>query len=653
MKTRKNKSREKAINGLFNSEFAGATVIAVVLLLCIIIGVLAVVRIEHVPEWKTDAEESHMIEVQSDMAELKSTIDLITLLTSDTNSLAYGFSVTVPFNAGGGAIPVLEPSKSSGTLSVNAEPCNINITIRKSTGSTQVLSDQPLECGGITYHSNNRQYIDQTLRYENGALIISQSNRSLMKQFPSFSIASNQSNENNYTVSIHTINISGDSDTISSDTDASLRVTGLNYTSDSRGPEEIDSFNFTVITKYPDAWYFYLNQVAEDAKLEHDDYNLFYRSNGSKSVLYSVHFEFPTSDKKIEEFYISNAVIQAELGAGSSFKDTSRIPSSGTIKKLPIAGFRFNPQSGCAPVDIQIIDKSQYATNYNYDFGDGTANSTEAAPKHTYAKSGTFTINQTVTNAYGIDSVTYAITVRQRPVADFISDVSEGEIPLTIKFTDTSQYATGGVTWDFGDGSANEIGSIVTHEYTSPGTYTVTLTASNGFETNTTTGKIIAQQLPVARFSASYLSGQVPLYVRFTDYSENTDQWFWNFGDGSVSNAQNPEHTYTQVGVYNATLTVTNEYGQDTMTREITVTPQAPVADFAYESKNGNKPLDISFIDLSTNSPTSWYWDFGDGNTSTLQNPLQSFSKSGKKTVTLTARNSGGASMKTKTFTLN
>jgi hypothetical protein len=325
MKTRENKSREKAKKGLFNSEFAGATVIAAVLLLCIIFGVLAVVRIEHVPEWKIDAEESHMMEVQSDMAELKSTVDLITLLTSDPYSSAYGFSITVPVSLGGGEVPVLESSKSSGTLSVNTEPCNITITTQKSTGSIKVLSpDQPLGCGGITYHSNNRQYIDQILRYENGAVILSQNNRSLMKQFPSFSIVSNQSNESNYTVSIHAINISGDSDTVSSDTDASLRLTGLNNTPiyDSNDSVGINSFSFTITTKYPDAWCSYFNEITEDAGLDRGDYKLS-KNNTSNNGLYSVYFEFPsnnTSNKNLDRLYISESVIQAELGAGSNLR---------------------------------------------------------------------------------------------------------------------------------------------------------------------------------------------------------------------------------------------------------------------------------------------------------------------------------------------
>ncbi len=111
--------------------------------------------------------------------------------------------------------------------------------------------------------------------------------------------------------------------------------------------------------------------------------------------------------------------------------------STSDLDKPPIPGFSFIPtSSGCAPVDIQIIDESQYATNYSYDFGDGTPAVTGAAPNHRYTTPGTFTITQTVTNRYGTKTATKPITIRQMPIANFSSDVTAGEIPLTVNFTD-------------------------------------------------------------------------------------------------------------------------------------------------------------------------------------------------------------------------
>ncbi|AAM03674.1 TPA: hypothetical protein HA338_11460 [Methanosarcina acetivorans] len=315
MKTRKNRIREKARKNLFNSESAGATVVAAVLLLSIIFTVLAVVRVEYVPAWKTDAEQSHMSEVQNDMAELKSTVDMISLFTSsELNSSEYGFPVTISFSMGGGEIPILEPSKSSGTLSLNTECCRMTIIPEKSSIST---SPQIVDCGGITYYSNNREYLNQAFRYENGALILSQKGRSLMRQFPSFNIK--QTDEDNYTVSINAIKITGEPDSISSNTDASLRLTGLYAVPiyDSNDSEGIDSFTCTILTGYPDAWISYLNETSKNAGLEYGtDYAL--DKIGSDTVYFSF---LPGSNKTLERLCISKSVIEAELGTGGSLKE--------------------------------------------------------------------------------------------------------------------------------------------------------------------------------------------------------------------------------------------------------------------------------------------------------------------------------------------
>ncbi|AKB34801.1 hypothetical protein MSSAC_0211 [Methanosarcina siciliae C2J] len=314
MTTRKNKSRKKARKSLFNSESAVATVIAAVLLLSIIFTVLAVVRIEYVPAWKTDAEQSHMSEVQNDMAELKSTVDMISLFTSsDLNYSENRFPVTISFSMGGGEIPILEPSKSSGTLSLNGEYCRMTITPEKSSIST---SHKIVDCGGITYYSNNREYINQVFRYENGALILSQKDRSLMRQFPSFDI---KHTDDNYTVSINAIKITGEPDSISSNTDASLRLAGLYAIPiyDSNDSEGIDSFTCTILTGYPDAWISYLNDTSKNAGLEYGtDYAL--DKIGSDTVYFSF---LPGSNKTLERLYISKSVIQAELGAGGCIND--------------------------------------------------------------------------------------------------------------------------------------------------------------------------------------------------------------------------------------------------------------------------------------------------------------------------------------------
>ncbi|MDO9540004.1 MAG: PKD domain-containing protein [Methanocalculus sp.] len=159
---------------------------------------------------------------------------------------------------------------------------------------------------------------------------------------------------------------------------------------------------------------------------------------------------------------------------------------------------------------------------------------------------------------------------------------------------------------------------------------------------------------PVANFFGSPTSGTRPLSVVFTDTSTRIPtSWSWSFGDGNTSTAQNPTHTYVAAGTYTVSLTATNAQGSDTETKTgyITVSePGAPpVANFTGTPTSGTRPLSVVFTDTSTGTPTSWSWTFGDGNSSTLQNPTHQYVTAGIYTVTLTATNAGGSDTETKT----
>ena len=163
---------------------------------------------------------------------------------------------------------------------------------------------------------------------------------------------------------------------------------------------------------------------------------------------------------------------------------------------------------------------------------------------------------------------------------------------------------------------------------------------------------ITASQKPVTAFSASTTSGTAPLSVIFTDTSTNSPtSWSWNFGDGTTSTTKNQTHTYTKAGSYTVTLTATNAAGSNTVTKSayIKVTaPTKPVADFWGFPKSGNSPLSVTFTDISTGSPTTWKWDFGNGTYSTVQNPVYKYTKSGIYAVTLTVSNAAGTRTMTK-----
>jgi len=156
----------------------------------------------------------------------------------------------------------------------------------------------------------------------------------------------------------------------------------------------------------------------------------------------------------------------------------------------------------------------------------------------------------------------------------------------------------------------------------------------------------------VADFDASPREGSVPLTVTFTDLSTgNPSGWAWDFGDGASSAEQYPTHVYASPGTFTVVLIATKAGLSDTVTKAnyITVTLlAAPVAEFSGSPTTGSAPLTLNFTDLSLHFPTSWEWAFGDGGSSTEQNPSHEYVGGGSYTVSLTATNGGGSDTETK-----
>jgi len=154
---------------------------------------------------------------------------------------------------------------------------------------------------------------------------------------------------------------------------------------------------------------------------------------------------------------------------------------------------------------------------------------------------------------------------------------------------------------------------------------------------------------PVANFTSNVTSGTVPLAVQFNDTSVNNPAtWLWDFGDGTYSTEEFPEHIYLSPGNYTVTLTVRNSSGFDFKVVVITVLeqPGLPVANFSSNIIEGYAPLDVQFYDLSENVAER-YWNFGDGTGSTEINPINTYSVAGTYTVNLTVSNENGTASKT------
>lgn len=265
-----------------------------------------------------------------------------------------------------------------------------------------------------------------------------------------------------------------------------------------------------------------------------------------------------------------------------------------------------------------------------------------------------------VTTAFGVRVFSTGATVA--PVASFTYAPTGGTAPLTVDFTDTSTNAPTSWTWSWGDGTANSTTRNASHTFAAPGTYQVTLTASNSAGANTAAPVAIVVippvQAPVASFTASPTTGPVPLTVALTDTSTNTPtSWRWTWGDGTAAGAtQHPTHTFTAPGTYRITLSAANAGGSSTSPAQtITVLPvEPPAASFTASPSSGAAPLSVKFTDTSTNAPTRWRWNWGDGTpVSGGRGPIHVFSSPGVYVVQLTATNSIGSSSTTRTITVS
>lgn len=165
------------------------------------------------------------------------------------------------------------------------------------------------------------------------------------------------------------------------------------------------------------------------------------------------------------------------------------------------------------------------------------------------------------------------------PTITLSANVTSGTLPLPVKFTYTVANATS-TSWTYGDASSASLSSLngnLNHTYTTAGTYTANLTATNANGTVYKTVVITVKKAQlVAGFQVSALSGTAPLTVKFTDSSVGKiTSRSWSFGDGTSDTIQNPTHTFTTPGKYIVVLTISDGVDSDQTQRTITV--NAPV----------------------------------------------------------------------------
>ena len=318
------------------------------------------------------------------------------------------------------------------------------------------------------------------------------------------------------------------------------------------------------------------------------------------------------------------------------------------ILQNPTAGFTFSDQC--------LLDQTQFTNTtvegyfpiagYAWDFGDGNFD-LQQNTSNQYATAGTYTVTLGVQDTYGcVDSATQQVEIHVLPQADFspIDDCYSSNYP----FTDQSTITEGTVDswqWDFGDAS-NSNQQNPTHTYTGYGQYGVELIAiSNQGCRDTISQTIILHDNPVADFVVPNICQLEPMqYVDNSSIQEGAiTDWNYDLGDLNISSLQDPNHTYVIDGSINVTLTVTSDFGcVGASTIPVTVNPK-PTADMLVSNVCLND--DMNFLDASsitTGGVVSWEWDFGDTNSSVVQNPTNHYTTSGTFTTELMVESDQG-----------
>jgi gliding motility-associated-like protein len=300
-----------------------------------------------------------------------------------------------------------------------------------------------------------------------------------------------------------------------------------------------------------------------------------------------------------------------------------------TITDPPASDFSV-AASTCLSDSVSFTDKTILTTgstvkSWLWDFGDNTT-STLQNPKHKYAVANNYVVHLTTTDYNGCTNVSAAKTVHliPNPVAAFT--ISTPDCPgQTLTFNSSASHAAEGTitnwAWDFGDSTKTALanGLPITHSYTKPGAYTVTLTVTTdgGCVSDIFTKVLTINPLPVADFTLPDICLHDP-YAQFTststiaDSTESAFVYLWDFGDAATGNLntstlQNPRHVYHTQGNYTAKLTVTSKYGcVSSVSKSFAVTGFNPMANFSTQNGNNLCSSDsVTFVDAST-------VDFGD-----------------------------------------
>lgn len=335
-----------------------------------------------------------------------------------------------------------------------------------------------------------------------------------------------------------------------------------------------------------------------------------------------------------------NITLSVVMPNGCSYSSPS--PTVIQVNPKPVASFTATNTTGCAPLLVNLTNSSVGATNYQWTFSDG-GYSFLPTPAYAFANPGEFTITLKAFNEFGCwRTMTIDSIIVTAPTIEATLENSTGCPPLQVQLTNTSQNAIS-YLWDFGDGNTST-DAVPEYTYTDLGQYEISLVAFGSGGCSDTL--VFSGGVNVSAQLANYptpppLAGCAPFTTSFGLNDPNITSYFWDFGDGTTSTLANPSHTYSTPGNYTVSLQVNDgsicglSYPNY---QEITVEGITPIFDVVVDPC---PPYLVHFTDAVSDA-VSWSWEFGDGSTSTLQNPTHIYPTTNNYHVGLTTVTAAG-----------
>jgi gliding motility-associated-like protein len=318
-----------------------------------------------------------------------------------------------------------------------------------------------------------------------------------------------------------------------------------------------------------------------------------------------------------------------------------------TVNPKPVPNFTTTANGCSLPVSVTFGNTTTGAVSYSWNFGNTQTSTLQNPAAVNYTTAGTYNVTLIATNSFGCKDT----MIKPIVISNFQAGITA---PATacqnepVNITNNSTVGSNSWNWTFPGGSpGSSTSQNNTVVYSTPGTYTIGLTAQNTSLgcSGSTTKQITILPTPVPSFTANPTTGCAPQGVTFTNTSPAGSNFVWTFGDGTTFNGQTPPlHTYQSNGTYTVTLTMTGANGCPGSVSLPAVTLIPPLASFSSTDTAGCEPLTVTFTDLSSASVpiTGWLWTFGDGTTFSGQNPPPHLYNLGVYDVTLTITTSTG-----------